>query len=83
MTENIKFGMSISDELTTCSLRQFTCGNKKCIPISYACDGQKDCEDGLDEDPDTCLSKWIFNAFLISLYNTLFQDFTMNWFLSS
>ncbi|XP_060537054.1 very low-density lipoprotein receptor isoform X2 [Cylas formicarius] len=39
---------------TDCSLRQFACANKKCIPISFLCDGEKDCEDGSDEEPLEC-----------------------------
>ncbi|CAH1121148.1 unnamed protein product [Ceutorhynchus assimilis] len=37
-----------------CSLRQFTCANKKCIPIPFVCDGENDCEDNSDENPAEC-----------------------------
>lgn len=34
---------------TTCSENQFTCKNKKCIPIVWVCDDDFDCEDHSDE----------------------------------
>nr|XP_022915295.1 very low-density lipoprotein receptor-like isoform X2 [Onthophagus taurus] len=36
-----------------CSIKQFTCLDKKCIPMSYTCDGEEDCDDGSDE-PKNC-----------------------------
>ncbi|XP_066247393.1 very low-density lipoprotein receptor-like isoform X2 [Euwallacea similis] len=41
-------------EGSKCSLRQFTCANKKCIPIAFVCDGQNDCQDNSDEKPTEC-----------------------------
>ena len=32
-----------------CPMNQFYCGNKTCIPISWACDGVEDCFNGIDE----------------------------------
>jgi len=32
-----------------CGSRQFTCDNGACIPISWQCDDENDCEDGSDE----------------------------------
>ena len=32
-----------------CPMNQFRCGNGSCLPISWACDGQEDCNDGSDE----------------------------------
>ena len=32
-----------------CPMNQFRCGNGSCLPISWACDGQQDCNDGSDE----------------------------------
>ena len=33
----------------TCAEDEFTCGNKRCIPETWKCDGQEDCGDGSDE----------------------------------
>ena len=30
-------------------MNQFRCGNGTCIPMSWACDREDDCEDGSDE----------------------------------
>ena len=47
--------------ITDCDLDQFTCGpdaNKYCINAEYACDGEDDCGDNSDEDPNgTACSK--------------------------
>ena len=30
-------------------LVEFTCDNKRCIPLEHICDGEDDCRDGSDE----------------------------------
>ncbi|XP_026472209.1 low-density lipoprotein receptor isoform X2 [Ctenocephalides felis] len=37
-----------------CAARHFRCGNGKCIPLSWACDAERDCDDGSDEFPEEC-----------------------------
>ncbi|XP_050670975.1 very low-density lipoprotein receptor isoform X5 [Leptidea sinapis] len=37
-----------------CSIRQFQCANGKCIPISWVCEGDNDCDDNSDENIEEC-----------------------------
>ncbi|TRY92935.1 hypothetical protein DNTS_033821 [Danionella cerebrum] len=40
-----------------CTENEFQCKNKRCIPISWHCDGVPDCADGSDEEADSCAEK--------------------------
>ena len=38
----------------SCGSDEFLCGDQECIPVSWQCDGNLDCSDGLDEWPENC-----------------------------
>ncbi|CAO1412555.1 unnamed protein product [Diamesa serratosioi] len=43
--------------VSTCEERQFKCNDGFCINKNWQCDGQKDCDDGSDEDFLTCKNR--------------------------
>ena len=38
----------------TCIPYEFQCNNSLCLPLLWRCDGDEDCGDHSDEDPDMC-----------------------------
>jgi hypothetical protein len=38
----------------TCSDKEFSCDNGRCIPLHWQCDNEKDCSNGDDELPSVC-----------------------------
>lgn len=38
----------------TCPLDEFQCNNTLCKPLAWKCDGEDDCGDNSDEDPEEC-----------------------------
>lgn len=41
--------------LIGCTDEEFECNDGQCIPSEGFCDGTKDCNNGDDEDPESCM----------------------------
>lgn len=48
--------LSPFSDFTACHVGQFKCANSLCIPVSYHCDGYRDCIDGSDESNCTSIA---------------------------
>jgi hypothetical protein len=44
-------------ELSSCKANEFSCGDGKCIPDLWECDGINDCENKMDETNEGCRLK--------------------------
>ncbi|XP_059219892.1 low-density lipoprotein receptor isoform X2 [Stomoxys calcitrans] len=50
--------LGIAQNLTyVCTEKQFHCGNGKCLPVRFLCDGESDCDDHSDEMIPECRFK--------------------------
>ena len=49
-----------------CQSDEFKCGTGVCVPLSWQCDGEKDCGDGLDEWEELCSKFCLFKTLTFS-----------------
>lgn len=61
-----------------CKDTEFKCTNGRCIPNIWHCDGDRDCPDGVDEDPAFCskLQSFIMHG-IISPYTISLDTFNL------
>lgn len=45
-----------------CPLDEFQCNNTLCKPLGWKCDGEDDCGDNSDENPEECGENLCFSA---------------------
>lgn len=54
--------IKINAKDSECATNQFTCGDGRCIPLSFRCDGDVDCENGADEQKCSCRALGMFEC---------------------
>lgn len=68
-------------ENVTCEETKYACGNSKCIPRLWACDGDDDCGDNSDEDKIFCckLKVYYVNVYLLLIIEIEFFSSSYLW----
>ena len=54
LLNNFKNGIFYFSAETTCASSDFSCTNGHCVSRSWVCDGDDDCGDRSDEEPQQC-----------------------------